>query len=116
MSIYRLYNNQLYQRELVKLLHNETESQEALPILISALQSASTKSVPNRLIKVKGPKLKLSPVVKQLELECKRVFFMWKQAGSPSPEHPPSIHRKVTKYEVRNQIRREFACARDFLC
>ena len=104
---------QHYQRELVKLLHNKTESQEALPLLISALQSASTKSVPNRLIKVKGPELKLSPVVKQLESECKRVFFMWKQAGSPSPEHPLSIRRKVTKYEVRKQICREFACARD---
>ena len=104
---------QLYQRELAKLLHNKTESQEALPLLVSALQSASTKSVPNRLIKVKGPKLKLSPVAKQLESECKHVFFMWKQAGSPSPEHPLSIRWKVTKYEVRKQISREFACARD---
>ena len=104
---------QHYQRELAKVLQNKTESQEALPSLVSALQSASTKSVPNRLIKVKGPKLKLSPVVKQLESECKRVFFMWKQAGSPSPEHPLSIRRKVANFEVRKQIRREFACARD---
>ena len=69
--------------------------------------------MPNRLIKVKGPKLKLSPVVKQLESERKRVFLMLKQAGSPSPEHPLSIRQKVTKYGVRIQIRREFACARD---
>ena len=39
-------------------------------------------------------------------------FFLWKQEGSPSPEHPLSIQRKVARYETRKKIRREFACAR----
>ena len=82
-------------------------------LLINALKSAGDKAVPSSLVKTKGPMFKLSPTVKKLESECKQIFFQWKQAGSPSPEHPLSIQRKVAKYEVRKQIRREFACARD---
>ena len=62
---------------------------------------------------MKRPKFKLSPSVKKLESECKHIFILWKQAGSPGPEHPLSIQRKVAKYDVRKQIRREFACTRD---
>ena len=51
--------------------------------------------------------------MKQLEAACKEIFFRWKSAGSPGPEHPLSIQRKKSKYNVRRQIRREFACSRD---
>ena len=50
--------------------------------------------------------------VKKLEPECKLIFFLWKQAGSPGPEHPLSIQCKVAKYDMQKQIRREFACTR----
>ena len=105
-------DRELYHRELEKLL-GKSDSQNTLTLLINALKSAGDKAVPSRLIKMKGPKFKLSPTVKKLESECKQIFVQWKQAGSPSPEHPLSIQRKVAKYEVRKQIRREFACARD---
>ena len=106
-------DRELYHRELEKLLLRKSDSQNTLTLLINALKSAGDKAVPSRLVKTKGPKFKLSPTVKKLESECKQIFFQWKQAGSPSPEHPLSIQRKVAKYEVRKQIRREFACARD---
>ena len=106
-------NSQLHHSELEKQLLKRNESQDALSILISVLKTAGVNSVPNRLIKVKGPKFKLSPAVKKLESECKRTFYLWKQAGSPSPKHPLSIQRKVAKSEMRKQIRREFACTRD---
>ena len=106
-------DRELYHRELEKLPLRKSDSQNTLTLLINTLKSAGDKAVPSRLVKTKGPKFKLSPTVKKLESECKQIFFQWKQAGSPSPEHPLSIQRKVAKYEVRKQIRREFACARD---
>lgn len=108
-------NKELYQSEIVRLLSESHSSQDMLSRLTHVLKAASKKTVPSRLLKVKGPKFKLSPAVRRVESDCKRAFFMWKQAGSPGPEHPLSVQRKVAKYEVRKQIRREFACARDSL-
>ena len=88
-------------------------STDAVKTLVQLLNSTSVKAVPNKLTKVKGPKFRLSPLVKQLETACKKIFFRWKSAGSPGPEHPLSIQRKQSKYNVRRQIRREFACSRD---
>ena len=82
-------------------------------VLIQILNSASKRAVPNKLVKVMGPKFKLSPNVRRLEAESKQIFYRWKNAGSPGPEHPLSVQRKVSKYAVRKEIRREFAGARE---
>ena len=62
---------------------------------------------------MKGPKFKLSPGVRRLETESIQIFYQWKNAGSPGPEHPLSMQRKVAKYAVRKRIRKEFASARE---
>lgn len=81
--------------------------------LITALNKASQQSVCKKLLKVNGPKFKLSPTVKDLEQQCKQTHYQWKLAGSPGPEQPITVQRKAAKYNVRKQIRREFASARD---
>ncbi|MCG8097222.1 MAG: reverse transcriptase family protein [Candidatus Thiodiazotropha endolucinida] len=108
-------DKQQYQDKILNILLEKESSKETcnLSLLVEVLKSASHKVVPNRLVKVKGPRFKLSPAVKRLESNSKQLFFLWKRAGSPGPEHPISIQRKVAKYDVRKQIRREFACARD---
>ena len=84
--------------------------------LIRILNSAGKRAVPNKLVKVKGPKFKFSPDVRRLETESTQIFYQWKNAGSPGPEHPLSMQRKVAKYAVRKQIRKEFASAREEMC
>ena len=86
---------------------------DSVNILIQIFNSASKQAVPNKLVKVKGPKFKLSPAVRRLEAKSKQIFSRWKNAESPRPEHPLSVQRKVLNYAVRKQIRREFASARD---
>ena len=71
-------------------------------VLAQELQTASQNKVPNRLVKVKGPKHKLTPAVKKLESISKLSFFKWKQVGSSGPEHPISIQRKIARNEVCN--------------
>ena len=88
-------------------------SSDPVNVPVEILNSASKKAVPNKLVKVKGQKFRLSPTVKQLESECKRIHYLWKSSGAPGPEHPLSVQRKQAKYGVRGQIRKEFACARD---
>ena len=88
-------------------------SSDPVNALVEILKSVSKKVVPNKLVKVKGPKFRLSPIVKQLESECKRIRYLWKSSGAPGPEHPLSVQRKQAKYGARRQIRKEFACARD---
>ena len=106
-------DKQHYQCLLESAIRKTDLSTDAVETLVQLLNSTSVKSVPNKIIKVKGPKFRLSPLVKQLEAACKEIFFRLKSAGSPGPEHPLSIQRKKSKYNVRRQIRREFACSRD---
>ena len=106
-------DKQHYQCLLESAIRKTDLSTDAVETLVQLLNSTSVKAVPNKIIKVKGPKFRLSPLVKQLEAACKEIFFRWKSAGSPGPEHPLSIQRKKSKYNVRRQIRREFACSRD---
>ena len=96
-----------YQCILEDMLHTATMDTDSVNVFIQI--SASKRAVPNKLVKVKGPKFKLSPNVRRLEAESKQIFYRWKNAGSPGPEHPLSVQRKVSKYAVRKQIRREFA-------
>ncbi|MEW8545343.1 MAG: reverse transcriptase family protein, partial [Candidatus Thiodiazotropha sp.] len=102
-----------YQCQLEETLQKSDMSQNPVNVLVEVLTAVSKKVVPHRLVKVKGPKFRLSPSVKRLESECKQVHYLWKTAGNPGPEHPLSIQRKQAKYNVRRQIRREFASARD---
>ena len=102
-----------YQYILEDMLQTANMDTDSVNVLIQILNSASKQAVPNKLLKVKGPKFKLSPSVRQLEAKSKQIFSQWKNAGSPGPDHPLSLQRKVAKYAVRKQIRREFASARE---
>ena len=102
-----------YQYILEDMLQTSNMDTDSVNVLIQILNSASKQAVPNKLLKVKGPKFKLAPSVRQLEAKSKQIFSQWKNAGSPGPENPLSLQRKVAKYAVRKQIRREFASARE---
>ena len=106
-------DKQHYQCLLEAAIRKTDLSTDAVETLVQLLNSTSVKAVLNKLIKVKSPKFRLPPLVKQLEEACKVIFFRWKSAVSTGPENPLSVQRKQSKYNVRRQIRREFACSRD---
>ena len=95
-----------YQCILEDMFHTTSADTDSVNELIRILNSAGKRAVPNKLVKVKGPKFKLSPDVRRFETESKQIFYQLKNAESPGPEHPLSMQRKVAKYAVRKQIRK----------
>ncbi|MES9903311.1 MAG: reverse transcriptase family protein [Sedimenticola sp.] len=108
----------LYQQTLQNLISEskfDVNADNVLTILTSILSEAAVKAVPRKQVKLKGPNFKLSPRVKELEQESKRAHYAWKAANCPLVDHPLSIQRKLAKYTLRKQTRKEFACAKDDL-
>ncbi|MES9904544.1 MAG: reverse transcriptase family protein [Sedimenticola sp.] len=109
---------ELYQDKLEKSLDKCTPSLDVdntIVLLTSSLNKAAGAAIPRKQVKLRGPNFKLSPTVKMYEDQSKKAHFEWKQAGCPSIDHHLSVQRKLAKYALRKQTRREFASNRDSL-
>ena len=57
------------------------DAKDQLESLTKVLLGASSKSVPKRVMKLRGPKWKASPTVRKQLKTCKTLYSKWKSSG-----------------------------------
>ena len=60
-----------------------TTVNEDIVALITAIQKATVQAVPSRLVKLKGPSWKVSPKVRNLLLNPREKYQIWKDNEKP---------------------------------
>ena len=88
---------------------NQCTTTDSLNSITKAINQATSKAVPVKTVKPKGPKFKLSPQVKDLMKESKNSLIAWKQAGKPTKKHKLSEKKKLAPKTLRKQLRKEEA-------
>ena len=96
------------------ILQNEiqtTETQqnttvnEDIAALITAIQKATEQAVPSRLVKLKGPSWKASPKVKNLLLNAREKYQIWK--NNEKPDGQLKEGKIQAQRELRKQMRKK---------
>jgi hypothetical protein len=86
---------------------NITVLEAAPKAIATALVQAAQLTVPSKLVKLKGPSLKLSPELALIVDKSKSAFWEWKREGRPGPGHHLSTAMREGKKAVRHQQRLE---------
>ena len=74
---------------------------------MDSLKVAAHRAVPRRSVKLHGPRVRASPVVRDILKKCKSTHATWKANGSPGPDSVYYAERKTAKKNLRQQLRRE---------
>ncbi|CAG2191421.1 unnamed protein product [Mytilus edulis] len=112
-------NTNLYKTKLKKLLaqqisiHNNQTTTDIVAIIIDCLKKAEKQSIPSRIIKLNGPKIKVSPEAKRLLNLSKQKHRIWVVKGRPTGTDKSYIERKEAKYNARKILRKERAIEKE---
>ncbi|CAG2193629.1 unnamed protein product [Mytilus edulis] len=74
--------------------------------------AAAKIAVPSKKIRLKGPKWKASPALRQLLVKGNLIHKNWIQYGRPTVNHPIIEERRSIKRRIRSQQRQDMACER----
>ncbi|VDI60690.1 Hypothetical predicted protein [Mytilus galloprovincialis] len=112
-------NTNLYKTKLKELLaqqisiHNNQTTTDIVAIIIDCLKKAEKQSIPSRIIKLNGPKIKVSPEAKRLLNLSKQKHRIWVVKGRPTGTDKSYIERKEAKYNARKILRKERAIEKE---
>ncbi|CAG2214257.1 MINOS1 [Mytilus edulis] len=111
-------NTNLYKTKLKELLaqqisiHNNQTTTDIVAIIIDCLKKAEKQSIPSRIIKLNGPKIKVSPEAKRLLNLSKQKHRIWVVKGHPTGTDKSYIEREA-KYNARKILRKERAIEKE---
>jgi len=107
----------VYQSELIKHLnllpHSIITTNDKLLHLIGSIHQATKTAVPSKIIRLKGPKRKASPMVSKLIGISKNKHRIWNNAGRPKNGHTLFSEKKQAKRKLRQQQRKEIAIEKE---
>ena len=103
----------MYQQKLAQnfknLPHISSDVDTAICNVTQIIKKCTKSAFPIKVMKLKGPKYKISQATLALVKESKQTLRAWRNAGSPRGEHPLFKQKKKLKRLVRKQNRRERA-------
>ena len=106
--------NHLLQELLQSKFTPQLETDQQFEVIVQSLVFSEKKFVPTKVTKLKGPRWKASPRVKEILHQCKRIYKIWKQMGKPD-DNPLKLELIQEKRKLRSQQRIEHAQARSKL-
>ena len=101
-----------YQQKLLENLQNTPPSEdidETISNITQVIKKCTKLAFPTKVMKFKGPKLKISPTTLSLVKESKQILRAWRNAGAPRGDHTLFKQKKKLKRLIRKQIRTERA-------
>ena len=75
--------NDILEANLKNNLQEQDDIDQQMKIITDALIDAQTKTTPNKITQLRGPKWKASPPVQELLKKCKILYTNWCKIGKP---------------------------------
>ncbi|MES9884421.1 MAG: reverse transcriptase family protein, partial [Sedimenticola sp.] len=101
--------NKLLKEKLEKTISSDQSVNEKLEIITETLNAVTQKSVPSKVLRLQGPRFRITPELKSLLNISKLKHLLWVQQGSPCSDHYASVERKTAKRNVRTYTRKRHA-------